>query len=91
MVEWRNSGTKWAFWNRVLKYARKRCNDTWPFQDRKCPHCRTWMSEVGGYSTAAEDWCTDTMRCPQCDKSSRWHNEGIVAWTLPASPTPTGD
>jgi hypothetical protein len=82
MVEWENSGIAYAFWKRVLDYANRKCRETWPFggpsQDRKCPHCKTWASTVGGFSTTPEPdggW-SDTMHCKHCGRSSPWRMEG---------------
>lgn len=85
-VEWRNSGRAWRFWYWVLRQAKERCQRHWPFQDRRCPHCGVWQSSVGGYATSDHHGFEDTMRCGQCGKASRWHNQGIVAWTIPARP-----
>lgn len=84
MIEWRHSGTAWAFWKRVLDYAKRKCRDSWMFQDRECPHCKVWASEVGGFSTSYDNDLSplQTMYCGNCGKSSRWHNEGIVAWVI---------
>jgi hypothetical protein len=81
MIEWQNRGWKWSFWKRVLDYAQEQCRKHWMFggrsQDRQCPHCNTWASTVGGFSTTPDtDGFTDTMHCLQCGKPSRWCNEG---------------
>lgn len=75
----------YSFWKRVLDYAKHQCRERWEFQDRKCPHCNTWASEVGGFSTRRPDQLApydDIMSCSQCDKDSLWRNEGICAWTV---------
>lgn len=88
MIEWRNSGTAWSFWKRVLDFAEKQCRKHWMFgqsQNRKCPHCLTWASTVGGFSTTpdSDDHFSDTMHCLQCGKSSRWRNEGGFLISIP--------
>lgn len=83
MIEWRNNGIKYDFWKWVLDHARKGVRENWPFQDRKCPHCNTWQSEIGGFSVSRDSTNTglETMVCGQCKKPSRWRDEGIVAFT----------
>ena len=73
----------YKFWKRIHEYALKKMRNKWNSQDLRCPHCNTWVSEVGKFEYKRDSKTgIDMMTCYQCDKDSYWRNEGIVAWTV---------
>lgn len=87
MIHWRNSGTKWRIWKWVYGYAKEKLQQNWPFQDRLCPNCKTWASEGIGFTARRDSMGLsphETMQCERCGYTSRWHNEGIIAWSISA-------
>ena len=73
----------YKFWKRIHEYALKKMRNKWNSQDLRCPHCNTWVSEVGKFEYKRDSKTgIDMMTCYQCGKDSYWRNEGIVSWTV---------
>lgn len=57
----------------------------------RCPHCKTWTWEVGGWAAVKQhhtDRCLDLMTCKQCGKDSSWlYGPGLF---LLIDPNPEG-
>ena len=63
----------YKFWKRIHEYALKKMRNKWNSQDLRCPHCNTWVSEVGKFEYKRDSKTgIDMMTCYQCGKDSYW-------------------